>query len=257
VNARRGLDARRYLLQDFSQDEIEQFERDYFATPEALEAVDAAEEQLIDEYLDGTLIGDDLERFDANYLASAAHHERVATARRLRAAGHASGRTRWSTARTLALAAAIVVAVGGTTWVIVRQTRQPRTEQTQAAATATVAPSPPHIFAIAISPATVRGASESPTLVVPADAGVIDLRLEGDGSSSSLASGRVVIRTADGKDAWQGPIHSSTTLPAGIVAHTEVPAARLTPNDYVITLFETGPTGAEIERFRYFLRVRR
>jgi hypothetical protein len=35
-----------------------------------------------------------------------------------------------------------------------------------------------------------------------------------------------------------------------------VPADRLTPDDYVVALFDTAASGIETERYRYFLRVR-
>jgi hypothetical protein len=65
-----------------------------------------------------------------------------------------------------------------------------------------------------------------------------------------------VIRTMDGTELWQGAVGASATLPAGVIAVASVPAARLRADDYTITLFETGASGVETERSRYFLRVR-
>jgi hypothetical protein len=265
MSADRDLQARRYLLGDLTDDEAEQLERDYFSTPPALDVVEAAEERLIDEYLDDTLPAADRHRFEARYLASAPHLERVETIRRLKAAAHAGAhphraaslpvRNRISI-RALALAAGIVLAIAGVVWVVEHPRQAPPPELAQH--TANPAPVAPRMFAMAISPSTVRGATDSPALVVPAGTDVIDLKLEGDGASGTpMKSGRVVIRTVAGTETWQGPVREGAALPPGFVAHAEVPAARLVPDDYVITLFDMGPNGAESEHSRYFLRVRR
>ena len=249
--------ARRYLLRQLTDDETVGVESEYFGSADALEIVDATYEHLIDEYLENTLSADDRQQFEAVYRESPKHWERVETVRRLKAAAHSSARSRGAGIRTLALAAAVLLAVAGIVWVVERARRAPPAPSAaQAAATAPV----PHVFAMSISPVTVRGANESPALVIPLGTDVIGLRLEGEGAGPPVASGRVVIRTVAGKDqleTWQGPIQIGGVLPPGTIAHVDVPADRLVPDDYVVTLFETGPTGAEGERFRYFLRVRR
>ena len=252
----RDLQARQYLLGNLTEAEVERFEGEYFVTPDALEFVEAAEEQLIDEYLEDTLSAADRQRFETHYLASPEHRDRVETIRRLRMAAHTSNRASQVGVRTFALAAAVVIAVAGLAWFVVERGRG----TSQAPQTARVAQTPPivpRVFAMSLSPVTVRGANDIPALVVPAGTDVVDLRLESEGPGQPIASGRVVIRTVDGRDVWRGPIATAGTLQPGIVAHAEVPAAHLVPDDYVITLFEIRPAAAELERGRYFLRVRR
>ncbi|HEX5070511.1 MAG TPA: hypothetical protein VFV78_09885 [Vicinamibacterales bacterium] len=197
----------------------------------------------------------DRERFETNYLDSPQRRDRVETIRQLRGATHTRERAQRISIRTLALAAALVLAVIGIASVVGRERPSSLVESPPPAAI--VPPAPLRIFAMTISPVSVRGTSDSSALVVPTGTDVIDLRLEGDGAGPSIAAGRVLIRTVAGQETWQGPLRPAATQPPGVIAHVEVPAARLAPDDYVITLFETGPSGSESERFRYFLRVRR
>src|SRR5262249_38741443 len=67
----------------------------------------------------------------------------------------------------------------------------------------------------------------------------------------------VVIRTVDGREAWQGPAAAASPAAASALTAVEVPAAALARDDYVVTLFEPDGRGGERERYRYVLRIRR
>jgi hypothetical protein len=233
-------------------------EREYFAQPAAIDDIEAAEERLIDEYLDRTLSSEERQQFETHYLASPQHRERVATIRRLHAAAPAQPRRRSFTLSALALAAVVALATAGVAWFVQRARHDtPAAPVTRSAEAVPTAPAPPRVFAISISPVTVRGAGDAQALVIPAGTDAIDLRLEAEGPGPAIARGHVVIRTVAGVDVWQGPVLAAAALPTGTAAHVEVPAARLVPDDYVVTLFERDLSGADVERARYFLRVRR
>lgn len=253
----RDLQARRYLLGNLTDAEMERLEHEYFVTPESLDLIEAAEERLIDEYLDNALSAEDRTRFDAHYLASPEHRERLETVRRLKAVAISGRRSRPIEVRTFALAAVVLIAVAGLVWMIERERSTVPTAPAPTARVAETPPVVPRVFAMSLSPVTVRGAGDTPELVIPAGTDVVDLRLEGETPGQAIATGRAVIRTVSGRDVWRGSIASAGTLAPGIVAHAEVPASKLAPDDYVVTLFESRPATAEIERGRYFLRVRR
>ncbi len=92
-------------------------------------------------------------------------------------------------------------------------------------------------------------------MILPANTDIVAMNLEGEPESRSFAGGRASIRTVDKNEIWRGTTTAAGT-PAGAIARIEVPATRLPPDDYVITLFGTDDGGHERERARYFLRVR-
>jgi hypothetical protein len=73
----------RYLLGDLPELEAAAVEQEYFDDPEKLEAVWAAENDLVDRYVRGRLPRGERELFERNYLKSPKHRERVAVARSL------------------------------------------------------------------------------------------------------------------------------------------------------------------------------
>src|SRR5262249_52365161 len=73
----------RYLLGDLPEAEAEAVEQEYFADPEKLESVWAAENDLVDRYVRGRLARAERELFERNYLRSQKHRERVVVARSL------------------------------------------------------------------------------------------------------------------------------------------------------------------------------
>ncbi|MBS1812932.1 MAG: hypothetical protein JST84_32500 [Acidobacteria bacterium] len=81
---------RRYLLGDLPEADQLALEQKYFAESELFEQVWAAENELVDEYVRGSLRGNDRTFFERNYLTSPKHQERVATARLLLHAADAS-----------------------------------------------------------------------------------------------------------------------------------------------------------------------
>lgn len=264
------MSARKYLLGLASDEEIAAVEQAYFGRGDALDTIETAEEELIEDYLEDRLGEDERGRFERHYLATSGHRVRVDTIRRLKTAARPAAApiplipraqpiprpsSRAGIPRTLAWAAGLVMAIGGGVWVVER-TRSTREPATPPIGATTPPPIVPRVFAMALSPAAVRSVGDTATLVIPAGTDVIDLRLEGEPGDRPLARGRVAIRKVSGDDIWQGPTAAPVSLPAGVIAQAEVPASRLQPDDYVVALYETGLTGAESERHRYFLRVR-
>jgi hypothetical protein len=247
------------LLGQATEEERSALELDYFHSEEAVDRIAAAEDDLIEDYLSDRL--DQVERglFERDYLAAPNHRRRVETIRQLLAS---TSRTEpgpamdWSRQR-LALAAALVLFAAGSLWVFTssRGERGVVVEKSSPAVSTppslpgqppTTAPAAPRVFAVSISPVTVRSAAGAPAVVVPAGTDIVALSLEGEPDGRTGAGGRGSIRTVSGGEIWQGPATVTGDLPAGVIARLDVPAARLPPDDYVVTLFGT----------RYFLRVR-
>jgi hypothetical protein len=248
--------ARAYLLGTLEDRDRDHVEESYVANAGALETIEAAEESLIDDYLSGRLSSDERGRFERHYLSAPHRRTRVETIRRLR--GAAQRTRKGSQLGWLALAAGLVLAAGAALW-ISRQSMSTSTSHTPAAAApAAASAAAPAPFVFALAPVTVRSASETdnPALVVPPATGVVDLQLQGDGSTPPVARGRALLRTVAGADVWQGPVEVSTRPRADAIATVEIPAALLRPDDYTVTLLEISTSGVESERLRYFLRVR-
>jgi hypothetical protein len=272
---------RRYVLGRSSADERDRVERAYFDDPEVLDSVCAAEDDLIDEYLSNSLVGEERDYFDAYYLATPQHRTRVAVARSLRTTASPSNdrieptswATRvdvrgWSRLARVTAAAALVLLVGGV-MLLLRSTSQPDT-----AIVTTTAPSPPAvtspsspsvgaprepeaparnkepvappavapIVALSISPINVRGTGEPASLSIPQGTRAVRLLLQGEVAEPPLARGRVIIRTVPGREVWRGTTSPRST-PASSLARVDVPAERLPPDDYIVELLAPDASG--------------
>jgi hypothetical protein len=272
--------ARRYLLGQLSDEEREAVEREYFHSDELVDRIEAAEDDLIDDYLGNSLGPLERRLFEQEYLSSPHHRRRVEIVRQLigrptvpvPAASATSAVRRLATGKGyqwLAAAAAVVVVIAGSLWILspARRAGAPVVENappvvrppepSASAPPASGTPSTsPRVFALALSPVAVRSAGGDAPLTIPAGTDFVSVTLEDDGGGQRLAGGRAVIRTVGGGEIWQGPATVDGDLPAGALARIQVPAARLGPDDYVITLFQSDAPGFDRERSRYFLRVR-
>jgi hypothetical protein len=257
---------RQYLLGQASEQERSALEEQYFADPSVVDRISAIEDDLIEDYLAGRLPSGDRADFERHYLNTPEHRTRVDVVRRVMATRRAT--KGWATApsswKPLALAASVLLAVGlWGAWTAIKH-QQPATDARIGVAPAPAAPqtapppvpaTPGHVFALSISPATVRGAQDIEPLVIPPGTDVVRVTLEADPADrSDLERPRAVVRTVDGKEVWRG----DAAIAAANVRATsiDVPAARLPADDYIILLSGSDKNGVERERNRYFLRVR-
>jgi hypothetical protein len=277
--------ARRYLLGEATDEERDAIELEYFQSGEALDRIVAAEDDLIDDYLSNRLDPAERDLFERRYLAASHHRRRVETVRQLRQAAtrgpsagaaddidaaHAQVTGRNRPLQWLAMAAALIVLIGGSLWLFGPPfVERPAVVENRPPDAPTPSPSPPpapvqppgtpttpRVFAVSLPPVSVRSGTDSPGVVIPAGTDVLTLHLEGEPDRRNIAGGRATIRAVGSDEVWQGPATVGGDLPRGVIARIEVPPARLTADDYIVTLFETAGAGAERERARYFLRVR-
>jgi hypothetical protein len=268
---------RRYLLGDMADETCAALEQDYFTRRETFDGVWSAENDLIDDYLGGQLTPDDRSRFERYYLATPGHRDRVAVARELRAAAlegasavvdHESkawwhpklgALHGWPDAWKAALVAALVLLAVGGTWMFRSRPAPPPTALRTPSAPGQVQAPPrasPVVVSVTISPISVRGTDEAASLTIAPGTDLVILRLEGDSNGPALGRGRAVVRTVTGNEVWRGAAASESGTQPGAFAKVEIPAGTLTPDDYIVELFGTGPAGRESEANRYFLRVR-
>src|SRR5574341_1532648 len=266
----------RYLLGDLPESELAALEERCFADSETFERIWESENRLVDQYVRGRLSSADRARFEAHYLASPAHRQRVATARNLLAAADEFAHARsapeirpsflqrlaeWrrlSPAWQLALAAGMLLLMAGGAWLLVERTRlsgELANLQTENAARQNQArpiQSPTQqsvltIFSFALSPISVRGSAAQP-LAVGLGANQVQLQLTippGDWKSFQADI------TAERRPIWSQQQLKSR---AGSVIVT-VPADKLPFNDYILTLSGTNRAGATEEINRYSFRV--
>ena len=236
---------------------------------------------MIDDYLAERLTADERKRFDQHYLASPLHRHRVATARHLQSAAElhpakaVAARqevTREATPSRTSLASIIrslfdqplplkvafatflvAIAIGGA-WLmragLATQSVEPPANvailppapRTDPPAPKAPAPSPV-LLAISLSPAGVRGAENSPPVTIPPGTDRVVVNLESDGRPHTVTKTRAVVHTVSGRETWRGPATAEPPTRAPVFARIEVPADRLAPDDYIVTLFEIPDAG--------------
>jgi hypothetical protein len=246
---RRVSIARRYLLGQASEEECSAVEREYFADETALDRIAGVEDDLVEDYLVGRLPADERNRFERHYLASSEHRTRLEAIRRLSAMPE---RVRMHSFRYLAVAATLLISVAVLWRVLPRRPESARVLERP--------PAPAQIerrvFAVSLSPIAVRSDTNSQSVVIPSGTDAVALQLESDSGPSKAANARVVVQTVAGDEVWRGPASSTSDLPAGVIARIDVPASRLSVDDYIVVLLEGDAGNAERERNRYVLRVR-
>ncbi len=275
---------RNYLLGTLPDAERDAIEHEYFDRAEALDRVSAAEDDLIDDYLSGLLGVEDREHFERHYLASPRHRTRVAVARSLTqrsssaAASPASEQGEgwrsfaailrgWSLPLRLAATAALLAVVAAGAWLTAPDPRRadigpestPTTQRPPVApdqpSSVEATPPAPTVLALTLPPVQIRAPGvEQPTASLVAGIDIVRLELQEDPAAAPLRQGRVIVRTVDGREVARAPIVVDPESRAP--AHVDVQAARLPPDDYIVELYESAAGVRDVERYRYFFRVR-
>ena len=261
---------RRYLLGDLDETAAAALEERYVADPALLDDVRAAEDSLIEAFLDDRLHPAERARFEAHYLASPVHRDRVAIARglRRRATAPASSDAAPRFYGWMAMAAAVVLA---SLWIVSRgdqpqqqavvpqapSSRPPAPAPSPMPAPAPAPPSAPSpapstiraVLALTLSPIATRGGDQA-THVRPAGPVDLVLRLEGTpGESDGVYDAE--LQTVDGRAVWRGRSRAAATG-SGLLTTVRVPADTLPADDYVLVIATPGRD----ERGRYVLRLR-
>jgi hypothetical protein len=252
-------EARRYLLGRLSEDEAERLERAYLGDESRADDIAAAESDLVDAYVAGVLPPSDREAFEAHYLASPVHRDRVATARLLRRAAGAATPRRVAAAWIGLLATAAGVA-GLVLWRS-RPAEQPPAQiasapsptptapalEAPAPAPGAAAPAPKRAVTLALAAVRVRGGDlGSPELRLPPDADEVALELGGGADASAGGSLSFTVRTVEGAEVARGRLERR----AGTLGVARLRAARLRPDDYIVAVSSADEPAAAQYVFR-------
>jgi hypothetical protein len=262
---------RSYLLGRLPEPEAEALEDEYLARPEVWERVRGVEDDLLDDYAAGRLAPAERAAFETKYLASPPLRERVAAARALRSAAgrHTPARpvaapraTAWRA--PLAIAASVLVAVA----VFWMRSAGPRPTPSASPRSTSIGPSPTPVspgpitapagrsVVLALSPVLLRGPGGPAELRIPPGTETVVLEMEGDPAAvpRSAVSLEIAVASVDGGPVWSGEaVRASDVRRPSLLATARVPAARLGPEDYVVTLRAGTGDGAVLHR--YFVRV--
>jgi hypothetical protein len=257
---------RRYLLGSAGEDERAALEQRFFEDRDALDQMEAGEDDLIESYLARRLDHGDRQRFETHYLASGPRRVRVETIRRLQAATNDVASVRTPARRAvrplaywLGAAAVVTIAIGGW-WVPRSRPGVPlaiSSSERQKHSGPTDEKRAVRVFAFSLSPASVRGLDERTSLVIPPGTEVVAIDLDAEGAGQRPIQARATIRTVDGRDVWEESASVANNLPAAVAARLEVPADRLPPDDYIVTLVSLEGSRVVAEVGRYYLRVRK
>jgi len=259
---------RRYLLGRLPESEANSLEEQCFADPESLEQVSAVESDLVDAYACGRLPPEDRASFERHYLTSPPHREALANARALLAAARRASRPPAAALPRWSVAAAVVLSLAaGWLWRSLPVAGRETAERPAAAATGapsttpgTVPPvlRPAVVQTYALSPTLVRGSSPRPPLRAAPGTDEIVLQLEresGDASGERRGPLTVEVRTVEGTSLWTGPAGDAGPGAAPeVLATVRLPAARLPPGDYLLTL-SAAEGGVEGTVHKYYFRV--
>ena len=278
---------RRYLLGLLPEAEAEGLEEAYFARPDVLERVRGVEDDLLDDFASGRLEPGEKSAFESRYLASAPLRERVAAARALRlAAAGKRGPAARVVARRVRWRVPVAIAAGLLLGGLAFWSRPPRPPKVttalpppnsagptetplpeSAAPIGSSSPSRPTMpgrepmtsrLVLALSPILLRGQERPVQLRIPDGTGTVVLELEGDPAlvPPYVSALEAVVRTVEGKPVWRGAARQvRRSGRPSLLASAGVPAERLAPGDYLLTLSVRGTADGTL--YSYFFHVGR
>jgi anti-sigma factor RsiW len=269
----------RYLLGDAPEDEQIRIEGRFFTDDEYFEQLLALEDDLIDDYVNGELTDREREQFEEYFLASPTRRQRVEFAKTfMRAASLPAlaeiampGEARpepvpwwrnvmvfWraqSLLRRFALAASVVLVLGGS-WLIVNtmrlrnQVEQLQAEEFQRYVQFARMPAPPRdSLAFALFPGRTRDIEGTNRFVIPQDVDSVQLRLYLPAVAARVSDPpsryRAVVRTAEGNEVWSrdGLKAQRTGLREEAIVILDLPTRILPEGDYIITLSRRSASG--------------
>lgn len=290
VNRIKDDEITRFLLHELGEPEREAFEERLFAETPLFEEVEAVQQELIDDYLDGTLPAERSRRFEAVFRATPELWSRVEFSRQLRErlrveppARHAIVEPRpgflsrwfsgWVPALAASAAGVLLFAVGANLISTRRDLDETRRQvaalrQSNAELEQRIAQRPPEqpaaqvqppvqklvemVYAFALAQGTSRGAADVRPLAIPRNAAQVMLQLELD-APSAYPTYQAVLETPEGR----ALARQDGLAPDGGSIALRIPAARLPAGDFVVRVSGVKPGSAPESVTEYSFRVSR
>ncbi|HKR11569.1 MAG TPA: hypothetical protein VJT15_05915 [Pyrinomonadaceae bacterium] len=256
---------RQYLLGELAEPEQEQLEQRVITDPDYKEEVLITEEELLEEYVNGTLSPRELELFTKVYSSSPARRRKVKIAQALNkyAAKQAvvvqpmdakrrsskslfdlfSAKTRF---HQFSIAALIVVAVGGailTYWLITHEWRANyNTLLALNQAGSEILQPNGSVVSVSLPPLLFRGAGERKNINVTKETETIQLRLPDPSGGTSAF--RAVLKHSDGSEVFTLDDLRARQIDQHSVLVLQIPVTMLKPPpDYQLEISEKRPDG--------------
>jgi anti-sigma factor RsiW len=222
-----------YLLHQMPEEERAALSEQWFTAPELHEALQLAEAELLDAYVRGELPVDERRQVEEHLLGSESQRGKLAFAHALHAAMLARSRARHTRWFGLAAAGVMIALVGTTVW-YARGVAQVSSLLERAAPSRQLRPLSSAVYALRVSPDSLRGAGEQNRLKLPKAAEILRLDFEFERADQAPDYSAVVSHA--GQTVWseQG-IRGSPRGPAFVVP-VWIPANVLAAGVYSVEL---------------------
>jgi hypothetical protein len=261
----------KYLLGSaLPEAEVERLEQKYFSDDRYFDHLSQLEDELIDDYLRGALTAGDRDGFERHFLISQRRKARLETRRAVvqffrRSAGRRSilaavrlffrSMTPWARLVVAAAGVVTVVSLAGFAVVAAHLTKEGALLRARIAVLESpTAPSP--IASFLLTPGLLKSAEGRRVKIAPAAEGVL-LRLALDRDSDRYVTYDTALRTAGGDELWTQRKLIGKNEGNATTVEVLLPAALLTPNDYVIAIWGSERDGVRQALSSYVFRVER
>lgn len=289
---------RGYILGSLSEPEQIALEQLFFADGETLERLQEVEFDLVDGYVRGKLPNNERQQFENHYLATPQHRERVAIAKELlrvadEQASPQSERSKESFWKKLwadlsapqfvfgAVATAILLLAFGGGWLAIQKTIWHQQRQKERVAELnrrtelenqiaqqnernaelsselerlrgeTAPATQPTLFSFTLLP-TIRG-GEQQVLKIPAGTDQVQLLMKVE--TGNYSDFRINVRQVDANGSWSQPAASFKRTDGSARVFVKIPAEKFTIGDYILTLTGIDAANSTEEINRYSFRV--
>lgn len=205
-----------FLLGELPEAEAEALEASMFDDDERFRELSAYEDELVDAYVGGALIGARRERFEARLLPDERIRSKVATARALAVVAQRTAPSWWSRAKayfTLPRAGLGLMAAAAATALVL------------------LVALPSGSVEVSLFPSGLRSAGEAPRVALR---GAETLELELALDDLTARTDWTVVVTSAGREVWRGAPATSDA----VAVRVAVPAAVLAPGRHVVSLHD-------------------
>lgn len=275
---REQLLIRQYLLGELDEQQREQLEQRVITNPDYKEQVLITEEELLEDFVNGSLPPRELELVRQKYSSSPSLSRKVEIARTLNkyASAHPILSQRsvpqrtWATSllefftgrnrfRQLSLAVLALFVVGGAVlayWLLSRESRATYAALIQLnGPESQILPADDSVAAISLSPLLLRGSGETRTITITQQTRMVQLRLP-DSSAGRATAFRALLKNVAGTEIFNLDDLRTRQLDQSPVLVLQIPVEMLKYDDYQLEISEKKPDGSYENPRTYFFSVR-